>query len=101
MFRSAYCNFSILSESTNVHLHVTFLPSSLSTLQAGLAVDAEEAAAAVQEVAAIADSVRTKRQETELTAVDDLSFALAGLGSLIGEAPRSWSPSVAPLTPSN
>nr|XP_027228075.1 uncharacterized protein LOC113820015 isoform X2 [Penaeus vannamei] len=50
---------------------------------AGLAADVDEAVAAVQDVAAVADSVRTKRQETELTAADELSFALAGLGSLI------------------
>nr|XP_027228087.1 uncharacterized protein LOC113820015 isoform X3 [Penaeus vannamei] len=55
-----------------------------SRSSSGLAADVDEAVAAVQDVAAVADSVRTKRQETELTAADELSFALAGLGSLIG-----------------
>ncbi|ROT79631.1 hypothetical protein C7M84_001646 [Penaeus vannamei] len=55
----------------------------VSINRTGLAADVDEAVAAVQDVAAVADSVRTKRQETELTAADELSFALAGLGSLI------------------
>ncbi|XP_037779890.1 uncharacterized protein LOC119576332 [Penaeus monodon] len=75
---------TVTEAATETEATTMMTDTSAQPAAAGLAVDAEEAAAAVQEVAAIADSVRTKRQETELTAVDDLSFALAGLGSLIG-----------------
>ncbi|XP_042887102.1 uncharacterized protein LOC122262936 isoform X2 [Penaeus japonicus] len=44
---------------------------------AGLAADAED-------VAAAAESARTKRQDSDLTAAEELSFAFAGLGSLVG-----------------
>lgn len=88
---SAYCNFSILSAGKHAFIFTSPILTVLFALQAGLAADVDEAVAAVQDVAAVADSVRTKRQETELTAADELSFALAGLGSLIGKAPRSWS----------